>query len=215
MVTIFLGMEDYFQYKKGWLRKSLNALIFASFAIGIYYFLSQEHIFGFNYLVVSPALLFAPRLFYNHLKFHKYFSLKALATVELLAMLIFVTAVLDAVWLYKVLFYFDWFVHFIAGTLVALLIFLTLLFFEKKYQRVFVMKLILLAMILGGAVLAGAWELFEYLNYPSLKIATFGDLLVPAFTDTILDFISNSSGSALLGFLVLYYGDKAKSHFTS
>lgn len=193
---------------------SVNALIFVSVVLGAFYFLIERSSWGFNYMVVAPVLFFAPRLFFNHLKFHHYFSLRALKTLESSASALFLMEVFDATWLNIRISYFDWIMHFVFGALLVFLIFLFFIYFEKN--SIFTVRRFqaFLWMIAGGVVIALVWEFFEYINYPRLNLAMFGDPLVSLWTDTLLDVVSGALGSVLAGILIFWRWSKAKLLFS-
>src|SRR3989338_2146404 len=131
-IIIEVMNSNYERYKKGFLRLSVNVLIFVSVALGVFYFWARHGSFGVNYMIVAPALFFAPRLFFNHFAFHRYFSLRALKTLEASASVFFGMEFLDATWLNIRVFYFDWIIHFMFGALLAFLVFLVFIYFEKN-----------------------------------------------------------------------------------
>lgn len=205
---------DYEKYKNGFLRLSVNTLIFVSVAFGAFYFWVERGSWGFNYMVVAPVLFFAPRLFFNHLAFHRYFSLRALKTLEAALPVFFVAEVLDATWLNVRVFYFDWIIHFMFGALLALLVFLVFIYFEKNTIFTTNRFQVFLWMIASGAAVALAWEFFEYISYPGLNLAMFGDPMVSLVADTLVDVVSGTFGSVLAGTLIFWQWPKAKLFFS-
>jgi len=205
--------SEYEKYKKGFLRLSVNALISISVALGVFYFLIERGSWGFNYMVVEPVLFFAPRLFFNHLAFHRYFSLRTLKTLESSASALFLMEFFDATWLNVKISYFDWIMHFMFGALLAFLIFLGFLYFEKNSIFTISRFQAFLWMIMGGVIIALVWEFFEYISYPRFNLAMFGDPLVSTGADTLMDVFSGTFGSILIGGLIFFNWSKAKILF--
>lgn len=209
----FMG-SDYEKYEKGFLRLGINALIFVSMAFGAFYFWVERGSWGFNYMVVAPILFFMPRLLFNHLASHRYFSLRTLKTLEASLPMFFGMEVLDATWLNLKVFYFDWIIHFMFGALLAFLIFLAFIYFEKTAVFTVNRFRAFLWMIAGGVAVALVWEFFEYINHPGLNLAMFGDPMISLWTDTLMDVVSGTFGSVLAAALIFWQWPKAKLIFS-
>lgn len=204
--------DNYLLYKKSRIRLFINFLVFLSAGFGIFNIWLKDFSTATNYLLVAPMAFFIPRLFFNHLGLHRHFSLGTLKIFEMTLPVFFGVTVADALWFHNKIFYFDWIAHFVYGALIAFLIFIAVLFFEKRFQLIssrFIASAVMFSVSLAVAVL---WEVFEYVVNILLgsNLVTFGDPLVSLWLDTFADIATSAAGSLVMVLVNSYYWAESK-----
>ena len=208
-VTDLSKEEEYLKYRRSFLGRLKDVLVFIFVIIGFYYFYlfaekKKDFLIAFSFIILAPILINLPAIIYRRVRWiNEKYSVNLLKFYEWSGLLFLVLSGTGSIYLWYLPIQFDCFVHFIETFLAVLMIVIAFsIWREHRHGKHLSAEQVWKVFMPLAIVISVGWEIYQFVGDRLMGTKMFFDFNQVMMIDALTDMLSGIAGSYFGGRLV-------------